>query len=66
MLRSKEFWIAAANRAVRTGGQVFLASVGTAKIIDEVNWEYLLSATAFAMILSIVNSIVTGLPEVKE
>ena len=66
-LREKEFWRAAVIRAARTGAQVFLSTAGvTAKTMEEVEWTVVLSSTALAMLLSIINSVATGLPEVKE
>ncbi len=66
-LREKEFWRAAVIRAARTGAQVFIATVGaTAKTMEEVEWTVVLSSTALAMLLSIINSVATGLPEVEE
>lgn len=66
-LREKEFWRAAVIRSARTGAQVFIATVGaTAKTMEEVEWTVVLSSTALAMLLSIINSVATGLPEVEE
>jgi hypothetical protein len=66
-LKSKEFWEAAAHRAIRTFCQVFVSSIPTsAAIIQDVNWAFILSASGLAAIISIVTSIATGLPEVEE
>lgn len=65
-MNNKEFWIAAGHRAIRTGCQVLVASIGTASVLQEIDWRYSLSATAVAMLLSIVTSIATGLPEIEE
>ena len=62
---NKEFWRAAGIRALRTFCQTFVATIGTAVVLTDVNWEYVLSASALAGILSLVTSIGTGLPEVK-
>jgi len=62
---NKEFWKASCIRAIRTICQTAVASVGTAVVLQEVNWLYVLSASILAGILSILNSIATGLPEVK-
>lgn len=64
-MNSKEFWIAALNRAVRTVAQTAIATIGTAALISEVNWTAVLSASVLAGVLSILTSISTGLPEVK-
>ena len=57
-------WLkAAAIRAVRTVAQSALASIGTAAVLGEVNWLMVGSAAALAGILSLLTSVVTGLPE---
>lgn len=65
-MKNKEFWLAAGNRALRTFCQAFVASIGAAGILQEVDWKYALSAAALAAIISIATSIITGLPEVEE
>lgn len=58
-------WIrAAAVRAVRTIAQTFVATIGTAAIMGDVNWQMAVSASALAGILSVATS-VAGIPEVK-
>ena len=61
-----EKWLkAAVIRAVRTVAQSALASIGTAAVLGEVNWLMVGSAAALAGILSILTSVVTGLPEAE-
>ena len=60
----KVWWEAAAVRAIRTFFQAFVATVGTAALISEVNWLTCLSASALAAILSLATSL-AGLPEVE-
>ena len=60
---TKEFWAAALNRAYRTFFQVFVASVGTAVMLSEVNWRAVISASTLAAIMSVATSIATDLPE---
>lgn len=60
----KEWLKAAAIRAIKTVAQTAIASIGTAMVLTDVNWAYVASASAVAGILSILTSIVTGLPEV--
>ena len=63
---TKEFWKAALIRAIRTVAQAAIATIGASALITEVNWLQVLSASALAGVLSILNSIATGLPEVPE
>lgn len=60
-----DFWKAAAIRAIRTAAQTAIASIGTAKIMSEIDWVVVASTTAVATILSLLTSVVTGLPEVE-
>lgn len=58
-------WIKAAGiRAVKTFFQTFVATIGTAAVIDEVNWYVVGSASALAAILSLATSL-AGLPEIE-
>lgn len=59
----KEFWKAAALRAIRTVCQTAIATIGTAAMLSDINWALVGSASAVAGILSILTSIVTGIPE---
>lgn len=63
-MNNKEFWIAAANRALRTVCQTAIATIGTAALLSEVNWTAVVSASVLAGVLSVLTSISTGLPEV--
>ena len=59
-------WVKAAGvRAVKTVAQTFVATVGTAAIMSEVNWPVVVSASVLAGVLSLATS-VAGLPEVGE
>lgn len=62
---SKDFWKAALIRALKTVCQTAVATIGTAMVVTDVNWIYVLSASALAGILSLLTSISTGLPEVQ-
>nr|DAD89926.1 MAG TPA: holin [Siphoviridae sp. ctxfQ4] len=56
---------AAVRRAVKTVAQTFVATVGTAAVMGEVNWPLVASASALAGILSLATS-VAGLPELDK
>ena len=62
---TKEFWKAAAIRAVRTMAECALAYIGTATMLHEVNWIGVLSSAAMGGVVSVLMAISTGLPEVK-
>lgn len=65
MILSKEWWVASLKRAVRTICQTAIASIGTAAVLSEVNWPFVLSASVLAGILSLLTSL-AGLPEVEQ
>lgn len=59
-------WLKAATiRAVRTVAQSAIATIGTAAVLGDVNWLMVGSAAALAGILSMLTSVVTGLPEAE-
>ena len=60
----KAWWRAAFVRAVKTFSQTALATVGTAIVLEEVNWLLVVSASAMAAVLSLLTSL-AGLPELK-
>ena len=62
----KRFFLAAGIRALRTLAQTAVATIGTTALIEDVNWPVVVSASVLAAILSILTSLVTGLPEVGE
>ena len=65
MLNNKNWWKAAFVRALRTIAQTAVATIGTAALIERVNWLAVLSASALAGVLSLLTSL-AGLPEVRE
>lgn len=62
---NKDFVKKAGIRAIRTVCQTAIATIGTATVLSEVNWVFVVSASVLSGILSILTSIVTGLPEVE-
>ena len=60
---TKEFWIAAGIRAIRTICQTAVSVIGTSALLSEVNWVAVGSSALLAGILSVLTSIATGLPE---
>lgn len=60
-----EFWKATLIRMARTMAQTAIATIGTAMVLTDVNWQMVVSASILAGILSVLTSIATGLPEVE-
>ena len=60
-----EFWKAAGARALRTFCQVAISTIGTTALLEQVNWLVVGSASLLAAILSILTSIVMGIPETE-
>ena len=61
---TKQWFKKAVVRAVKTMAQTFVATIGTATVIDTVDWKMVLSASVLAGVLSIATS-VAGIPEVE-
>ena len=58
-------WVKAAGiRAVKTMAQTFVATIGSAAVMGEVNWPMVASASVLSGILSVATSI-AGLPELS-
>lgn len=68
-MKNKTYWIEwgkkAGIRAIKTMAQSFIAMIGTATVMQDVNWILVGSATVLSGILSLATS-VAGLPELKE
>lgn len=66
---SKEWKVklwAAAKRALHTFAQTMIGVIGSAALLEEVNWWVVLSASVLAAVISVLKSIVVGMPEVEE
>lgn len=56
-------WLKAAGiRAVKTVAQAAIAGIGTAAVLGQVDWKYVVSASVLAGAISILTSI-AGIPE---
>jgi len=61
----KKFLIAALIRAVRTFAQTFASMIAVGAAFSEIDWLRALSVSGVALVLSILTSLATGLPEVE-
>lgn len=68
-MKNKKYWIEwakkAGMRAVKTVAQAAVAGIGTAAVLGQVDWRYVLSASLLAGVLSLLTS-VAGLPELDK
>lgn len=62
---TKDFWMAALNRAIRTGAQAALSMIVVGVSFFDVDWLAVLGVVLTSMAVSILTSIATGLPETK-
>lgn len=62
---NKRWWKAAGIRALKTICQTAVATIGTATVMEEVNWLMIASASILSGILSLLTSL-AGLPELEE
>ena len=62
--KSKKWLKCAGIRALKTMAQTAIATIGSAAVINAVNWPIVISATVLAGGLSFLTSI-AGLPECK-
>lgn len=61
---TKQWFIAAGIRALKTIAQTAVATVGTSVAFDNIDWKLVLSTSCLAGILSLLTSI-AGLPELN-
>lgn len=62
---TKEWFIAAGIRSLRTFAQTAVATIGTTAAISAVDWKMVLSTSVLSAILSLLTSL-AGLPEVPD
>lgn len=62
---SKEWWLDALIRAVKTIAQTAIATIGTSALLTDVNWLIVGSASGLAGVLSLLMSI-ASIPIKKE
>lgn len=65
MIFTKQWWKASLVRALKTICQTAIATIGTATVLEEVNWFMIGSASLLAGLLSLLTSL-AGLPELEE
>lgn len=63
---TKQFWISALIRALRTICQTAVATIGTALALSDVSWMTVVSTSLLSGVVSLLMSIATGLPEVPD
>lgn len=61
---TKQWLKAAGMRAVKTMAQTFVATIGTAMVLEAVDWRMVVSASVLSGVISIATSI-AGIPEVQ-
>jgi hypothetical protein len=62
---SKKWWKYAGIRALKTICQTAVATIGTAVVMEDVNWLAVASASLLAGVLSLLTSL-AGIPEVDD
>ena len=61
-VNTKKWLKAAGIRAVKTVAQAAIAGIGTAAVLGQVDWKYVVSASVLAGAISILTS-TAGIPE---
>lgn len=64
-LTSKRWWQNAGVRALKTVAQTMVATIGTAAVLESVDWKMAISAAVLAGALSLLTSL-AGLPETDQ
>lgn len=60
---TEKFWRAASVRMIRTAAQTALSMITIGQAFTEINWLSVVSVSLTAAIVSMLTSIVSGLPE---
>lgn len=60
-----KWWKAAGTRAIKTIAQAAVAAIGSAAVLEQVDWKIAVSTAILAGILSLLTSI-AGLPEISD
>lgn len=66
MLFTWKFWKAALARAAHTAAQSAVGMIPVAVGVHEIQWLHVLSVAAAAAVVSILKSVIIGVPEVNE
>lgn len=61
-----EFGKAAAKRALYTFAETAVGMITVGQAFTEINWLHIVSVSSVAAIVSILKSIIIGMPEMKE
>ena len=59
-------WKAIGIRAIKTVCQTAVATIGTAAVLQDVDWRLVVSASVLAGVVSVLTNITHTLPEVNE
>ena len=65
-LKSKKFWECAIARCIRTIIPTALSTLAAGTALSDINWILLVSSSLLAGIVSILQSILMGIPESEE
>ena len=57
---TRQFWVAAVERALKTGAQTAIAAIGATTLAHEVQWLLVGSATGLGVILSLLTSVASA------
>ncbi|MGC4019218.1 MAG: holin [Muricomes sp.] len=64
-IKLTEWMKKAGARAGRTVAQAVIAGIGTAAVMGQVDWKYVISSALLAGVVSVLTSIAVGMPEIE-